>query len=79
MIRVFRVIRGTMPEQRDPSPAGLCATCAHVAVIVSDRGSRFYRCERSKTDPRFPRYPPLPVVRCIGYDEGACTRSSPRD
>jgi hypothetical protein len=59
--------------------AGLCATCRHATVIVSDRGSRFYRCERSNTDPRFRRYPPLPVVRCIGYDEGTCTRSSPRD
>jgi hypothetical protein len=68
--------------EKDPieaARAGLCATCRHTAVIVSDRGSRFYRCERSKIDPRFPRYPPLPVVSCIGYDEETCTRSSPRD
>ena len=69
-----------MPESRNPRPdVGLCATCRHAAVIVSDRGSRFYRCERANTDPRFPRYPPLPVVACIGYDERACTPSSPRD
>jgi hypothetical protein len=69
-----------MPEPRGPRPeVGLCATCQHAAVIVSDRGSRFYRCERSKTDPRFPRYPPLPVLVCIGYDERACTPSSPRE
>jgi hypothetical protein len=70
-----------MPEQRDPrpDPVGLCRTCRHAAVIVSDRGSRFFRCERSKSDPRFPRYPPLPVVSCIGYDEDACTGSSRRD
>jgi hypothetical protein len=69
-----------MPEQHDPlvDAVGLCATCAHAAVIVSDRGSTFYRCERSKTDPRFPRYPRLPVVVCIGYDEKACTGSNPR-
>jgi hypothetical protein len=66
-------------RQADAARAGLCATCRHSAVIVSDRGSRFYRCERAKTDPRFPRYPPLPVVSCIGYDEEACTPSSPRD
>jgi hypothetical protein len=53
--------------------------CVHAAVIVSDRGSTFYRCERSKTDPRFPRYPRLPVLACIGYDEKACTPSGPRD
>ena len=59
--------------------AGLCATCEHARVITSDRGSRFYFCERSRTDPRFPRYPRLPVVACIGYDERSCTPSSPRD
>jgi hypothetical protein len=69
-----------MPEQRNPQPeAGLCSTCRHAAVIVSDRGSRFYRCGRAATDPRFRRYPPLPVISCIGYDERACTPSSPRD
>ena len=57
---------------------GLCATCLHVRVIGTDRDSRFYLCERSKTDPRFPRYPALPVVSCIGYDERTCTRSTPR-
>jgi hypothetical protein len=68
-----------MSDPRDPrlSAVGLCATCVHARVVVSDRGSRFYFCERSKTDPRFPRYPPLPVVACIGYDEKACTGSSP--
>jgi hypothetical protein len=70
-----------MPDPRVPRPgsAGLCATCEHAAVIVSDRGSRFYLCERSKTDERFPRYPPLPVVTCNRYDEGACRPSIPRD
>jgi hypothetical protein len=24
-------------------------------------------CERSKTDPRYPKYPRLPVKRCAGY------------
>jgi hypothetical protein len=63
--------RGNRPD------VGLCASCAHAARIVTDRGSEFYLCERSKTDPRFPRYPRLPVVACIGYDEKACTRSDP--
>jgi hypothetical protein len=42
----------------------------HARVVESRRGSRFWLCSRSRTDPRFPRYPPLPVVRCIGYDPG---------
>jgi hypothetical protein len=36
--------------------------------IVSDRGSVFYLCGLSKTDPRFPKYPELPVLACVGYE-----------
>lgn len=46
---------------------GLCATCAHVRVIESRRGSRFYLCQLSEVDARFPKYPRLPVLQCIGY------------
>jgi hypothetical protein len=46
---------------------GLCATCVNVRVIENRRGSHFFLCELSKTDPRFPKYPPLPVLRCPGY------------
>lgn len=28
----------------------------------------FYLCERSLTDPRYPKYPPLPVLSCPGYE-----------
>ena len=28
-------------------------------------------CQLSAIDPRFPRYPRLPVVRCPGYDARA--------
>jgi hypothetical protein len=51
---------------------GLCASCIHKQIIENKRGSRFYLCALSRVDPRFPKYPPLPVVRCIGYQpEGA--------
>ena len=36
--------------------------------IESDRGSIFYLCERSATDARFPKYPRLPVLQCVGYE-----------
>jgi hypothetical protein len=49
---------------------GLCATCAHTKVITSSRGSTFYLCRMSETDPSFPRYPRLPVVSCEGYRRG---------
>lgn len=48
--------------------AGLCNTCAHQRVVVSARGSAFSLCRRSATDERFPKYPPLPVVACGGYE-----------
>jgi hypothetical protein len=48
------------------SPAGLCATCVHLSLLASPR-SVFVRCGLAATDPAFPRYPALPVVRCAGY------------
>jgi len=47
---------------------GLCATCRHARRLANDRGSQFVLCERAKTDPRYPRYPPLPVRRCPGHE-----------
>jgi len=52
-------------------PAGLCDSCRHARAITSDRGSRFIICELSKTDPRFRRYPALPVLECDGYERRA--------
>jgi hypothetical protein len=55
------------PDEGDAA-AGLCAGCRHAAPIVSDRGSRFWRCDRSFSDPRYPRFPRLPVLRCAGFE-----------
>jgi hypothetical protein len=49
---------------------GLCAACSNARVIESRRGSRFWLCALSRTDPRFPRYPSLPVLRCAGFEKG---------
>jgi hypothetical protein len=46
---------------------GLCAECRFARIVRSDRGSTFYLCERSLTDPLFPKYPRLPVLTCSGY------------
>jgi hypothetical protein len=51
-----------------PAPAGLCATCQHLRVAASKR-SVFVRCGLADLDPRFSKYPPLPVVVCGGYQE----------
>jgi hypothetical protein len=55
------------PQATPDRTTGLCATCAHVAKIRSDRGSVFYRCRLAGQDPRFPKYPRLPVLSCDGY------------
>ena len=47
---------------------GLCATCAHVRTVRSDRGSLFYLCSLSAGDTCFPKYPRLPVLSCAGYE-----------
>jgi len=49
-------------------PAGLCEACTHHRVIESRRGSRFHLCERAAADPRFAKYPPIPVLRCPGFE-----------
>jgi hypothetical protein len=46
---------------------GRCADCQHARVIESDKGSHFLLCQLSEGDPRFPRYPRLPVLSCSGY------------
>ncbi|HUF75834.1 MAG TPA: hypothetical protein VMM35_06130 [Longimicrobiales bacterium] len=56
---------------REAARVGLCASCSHHRLVVSGKGSRFHFCERSKTDPRYPKYPPLPVLRCAGWEPAA--------
>ncbi|HKP90920.1 MAG TPA: hypothetical protein VJT75_13215 [Thermoleophilaceae bacterium] len=51
-----------------PPPAGLCDTCRHQRIVRTTRGSSFSLCERSRTEPEYPRYPRLPVVRCAGHE-----------
>ena len=51
--------------------AGLCDRCRHQRLIRNTRGSVFSLCERSKSDPDFPRYPRLPVTSCRGFQPGA--------
>ena len=50
--------------------AGLCHRCLHHRKVGNRQGSLFYLCERSNTDERYPKYPPLPMLSCPGYEEG---------
>jgi hypothetical protein len=50
----------------DPA-IGLCSNCSHCRVVPGGR-STFYMCQRSLTEPEYPKYPRLPMVSCRGYE-----------
>ncbi len=60
----MRVVRQQTPNTLS---AGLCADCLHSRRIESERGSVFILCNLSQSDPRFRKYPRLPVLSCDGY------------
>jgi hypothetical protein len=60
-----------IPGQAIERRAGLCATCVHVQIVRSARGSEFVLCQLSRSDSRFPKYPPLPILACGGYQRAA--------
>ncbi|GBL37212.1 hypothetical protein LBMAG37_18610 [Anaerolineae bacterium] len=51
--------------------AGLCASCQHVQLVESARGSLFMLCGLAKADGRFEKYPRLPVLHCTGHAPSA--------
>jgi hypothetical protein len=58
----------TVDAQSEDDRIGLCAKCRHSRQMKSDRSSVFYLCQRSLTDPAFPKYPRLPVLHCPGFE-----------
>ena len=65
---------GTLPRPEYSSVVslhgfGLCDRCIHQRVVHSGRGSEFSLCERSFDDPRFPKYPRVPVGSCPGFTQ----------
>jgi len=55
-------------RERDRGRYGLCADCLHARRVKTARGSEFLLCERSETEPEYPRYPRLPILSCQGYE-----------
>ncbi|HET9360705.1 MAG TPA: hypothetical protein VFO58_13225 [Vicinamibacterales bacterium] len=55
--------------------AGLCASCLHARAVTSSKGSTFVLCQLSLGDPRFARYPPLPMIQCEGYRRAETPRA----
>lgn len=50
------------------SDPGTCAACLHARVNLTRRGTAYLRCLRGSWDARLPRYPRLPVLRCVGFE-----------
>jgi hypothetical protein len=57
------------PVNRPKVPAGLCAVCANAVPVTSARGSVFILCRLASSDPRYPKYPALPVTACEGFEQ----------
>jgi len=55
-----------MSDESTPS-VGLCTACRHARRVTSAKRSTFVMCGLGTTDPRFPKYPRLPVARCDGF------------
>ena|SRR5882672_2089707 len=60
------------PSQK--AQPGLCGDCVNARRIESDRGSVFILCELSFRDPRFAKYPRLPVLSCSGYAQASSVK-----
>jgi len=54
----------------EPPSSGLCGSCRHARTLPSSRGSEFVQCMLAETDPRFAKWPRLPVLSCAGYEAG---------
>ncbi len=67
---IHAIPRGFSLDEQDGvrDPIGLCAACRHARVVRSSRGGTFYMCRLAETDPRFSKYPRLPIIRCAGYE-----------
>jgi hypothetical protein len=57
---------------------GLCDGCIHQRLVPNTRGSVFSQCERSRTDPAYPRYPRIPVLSCPGHEPRRDRKSDDR-
>ena len=53
--------------QEEKTEVGLCAGCKHAATQPGAH-QVFWRCRRADLDPDYRRYPPLPVIRCEGFE-----------
>ena len=51
-------------------PPGLCGDCRRARALTSASGTTFYQCLRAETDPRYPKWPRVPLLVCPGHEPG---------
>lgn len=56
---------GIVDEERN---VGLCFSCLHSRRITASGGAVYWLCGRAESDPRFVKYPRLPVTVCPGHE-----------
>ena len=47
--------------------SSLCFSCHYGNHIISGKGSSFLQCQKHFENPRYHKYPVLPMVACSGY------------
>jgi hypothetical protein len=60
-------------ERERLARVGLCSLCRHARALHSSKDSEFWLCERSKSEPRFAKYPRLPMHACPGFEQPEAT------
>ena len=43
-------------------PSGLCGDCRHARALTTARGGTILQCLRAASDPRFDKWPRLPML-----------------
>ncbi len=51
-------------------PPGLCGDCLHARALTTARGGTILQCLRAAADPRFDKWPRLPMLSCPGHESG---------
>lgn len=47
----------------------LCEYCSHMKPIISGKGKVFVQCRKHFEDASYPKYPRVPVLRCLGFND----------
>ena len=49
--------------------AGLCAGCRHAKRLATKTGAPIFQCARAANEPRYAKFPRLPVSSCVGFEK----------